>query len=94
MKRLFQISRYPSVLVFLLAGVSVVVFAFQTYNLLQMGMANLRYIREHGLLALQTGALIQLLQLMFFGAIALFFFLVFKVCESELVIRYRRWMER
>jgi len=94
MKRFLDISRYPGIIVFMLAGVSIVIVAFATVNLLQMSMANLRYIGEHGWLALQSGALIQLLQLLIFGAVALFFFVVFKICESELVIRYRNWKDR
>ncbi|MDU8927955.1 hypothetical protein RXV86_11220 [Alisedimentitalea sp. MJ-SS2] len=94
MKQLIRISGYPAILVFLLAGASITIVGFATYNLLQMGMANLRFIGEHGWLALRTGAFVQLLQLLLYGAVALFFFILFKICESELVIRYRRWMDR
>ena len=94
MKRFLDISRYPMLLVFALGGVSIVIVAFATVNLLQMGMANLRFIGEHGWLALKSGAFVQLLQLLLYGSIALFFFILFKICESELVIRYRQWMDR
>ena len=94
MKRLFQISRYPGLLIFLLAAISVVIVAFLTYNLLHMGMANLHFIQQHGWLALRSGGLMQLIQILAYGVVSLFFFIVFKVCESELVIRYRRWQDR
>ena len=94
MKRMFDISRYPGIAVFVLAGLSIVIVTFASYNLVQQGMANLRYIGEFGWLALQTGALVQLLQLLAYGAVALFFFILFKICESELVIRYRNWKDR
>ena len=94
MKRLFQVSRYPAVLVFLLAGLSAVIVAYASFNLLTISMANLHFIQAHGWLALRSGALIQLLGIAFYGVIALAFFLIFKICESELVLRYRRWQDR
>ncbi len=94
MKRLFQVSRYPAVLVFVLAGFSAVIVAYASFNLLTISMANLHFIQAHGWLALKSGALIQLLGIAFYGVIALAFFLIFKICESELVLRYRRWQDR
>ena len=103
MKRFFQVSRYPAVLVFVLAGFSAVIVAYASFNLLTISMANLHFIQAHGWLALRSGALIQLLgigaliQLLgiaFYGVIALASFLIFKICESELVLRYRRWQDR
>ena len=94
MKRLFQVSRYPAVLVFVLAGFSAVIVAYASFNLLTISMANLHFIQAHGWLALRSGALIQLLGIAFYGVIALAFFLIFKICESELVLRYRRWQDR
>lgn len=94
MKRLFRISRYPSLLVFTLAGISAVIVAYASYNLLTTSMANLRFLRQHGWLAFTSGGFLQLLQIAANGTAALAFFLVFKICESELVIRYRRWQDR
>ncbi|MDQ2090319.1 hypothetical protein [Marimonas arenosa] len=94
MKRVLRISSWPGILVFALAGVSIVIVGFFTYNLLQMSMANLRFLREHGWLAIEVGGLLQFLQLLIYGVVALFFFILFKICESELVIRYRRWQDR
>lgn len=94
MKRFFRISRYPAFLVFLLAGGAAVMVAYCSFNLLDLSMANLRFLRQHGWLAVTSGAWLQLLQIMFYGLVALAFYLLFKICESELVIRYRRWQER
>ena len=94
MKRFFQVSRYPAVLVFVLAGFSAVIVAYASFNLLTISMANLHFIQAHGWLALRSGALIQLLGIAFYGVIALASFLIFKICESELVLRYRRWQDR
>lgn len=94
MKRFLRISAYPGIVVFALAGVFVVIFAFTSYNLLQYGMANLHFLQEHGLTAIAEGGLVQLVWLLFYGTIALACFIGFKLCESELVIRYRRWQDR
>lgn len=94
MKGLLRISGYPAVLVFALAGVSAVIVAYASYNLLSMSMANLHFLRRHGWDALATGGLIQLLLIIATGAVALFFFVIFKICEAELVARYRRWQEK
>ncbi|MEZ5714547.1 MAG: hypothetical protein R3D85_04895 [Paracoccaceae bacterium] len=94
MKRVLRISRYPAALVFVLAGLSAVVVAFASYNLLAVSMANLHFLREHGWTAIRFGALWQLFEIVAYGVLALVFFLLFKICESELVLRYRRWQDR
>lgn len=94
MKRFLRISHYPSALVFVLAGISAVIVAYTTYNLLGVSMANLHFLREYGWTAVRFGALWQLFEIMAYGTLALIFFLLFKICESELVLRYRRWQDR
>ena len=94
MKRLFQVSRYPAIIVFALAGVSAAIVAYASYNLLTVSMANLHFIQKHGWIALTSGALLQLFEIALYGVIVLAFFLIFKICESELVLRYRRWQDR
>ena len=94
MKRLFQISRYPGIAVFAIAGLSLVLAAFATVNLLNLSMANLAFIRKHGWLAIKQGALVQLLELLVLGSAALACFVLFKICETELVMRYRNWQDR
>ena len=94
MKRLLNITRYPSLVIFFVAGASIMIVAFASYNLLQLGMANLRFVGEHGWQAIENGALLQMLQILGYGAVSLSSFIVFKICESELVQRARRWMNR
>ncbi len=94
MKRLFRISGYPGVLVFVLAGVAAAIFAYSTYNLLTVSMANLNFLREHGWLAVTSGGLVQLLGILAHGAVALACWLLFKACEADLIDRYRRWQDR
>lgn len=94
LKPMFQVSAYPGLLVFALCGASLAAVAYASVNLFSMSMANLAFLREHGWLAVTSGGLVQLLEIAFTGAIALAFFLVYKVCEGELVARYRRWQDR
>ena len=94
MKRLLRISRYPWIAVFALAGLTAAIVAYSSYNLLQASMANLHFLQRHGWQAIRFGALLQLLEIVIYGAMALTFFLLFKICESELVVRYRRWQDR
>ncbi len=80
---------YHSLLVFLAMGVLGTLFAVNSYNLLQLGMANYKFIAKFGWLALQEGALLQLLEISFSGLLSLAFYLGFKACEVELMIRWR-----
>jgi len=71
-----------------------VIFAYATLNLFQMSMANIRFIREFGWTAVMEGALFQLLQIAFSGAVAMTSYIGFKICESELVHRYHNWQDK
>ena len=86
-----DISRWPGILVFLLAGLTAVLFALVTVNLFTEAMASLRFLRQFGWTAIEHGALRQAAELLINGALALFLWLVFKCCEAELTDRYRRW---
>ena len=90
MRRL-DITRWPALLVFLLAGVAAVLSAFGTVNLFEQTMANIRFLTDYGLEAVELGALWQLLDLTLWGVMVLACFLCFKICETELVYRYRAW---
>lgn len=94
MKRLFDISLYPALFVFALSGVALAVVAYASFNLVDMSMANLSFLRRHGLVAVTSGGLVQFLEIGLTATVALTFFLVYKICESELILRYRRWLKR
>ncbi|KCV81230.1 hypothetical protein ATO10_13654 [Actibacterium atlanticum] len=90
----FNITRWPVFWVFCLAGGSVAVFAFVTVNLFSHAMANLTFIKEFGLMAIQHGALLQVAELMAWGALSLGCWLTFKACEQVLVNRYFGWAKQ
>lgn len=91
---LFNVTRWPSFLVFLFAGAVFSLFAFVTVNLFSQAMASLTFLREFGSEAVRHGALWQVGELILWGALSLSCWLAFKVCEGELVGRYQRWSRR
>jgi hypothetical protein len=91
LKRMLNLSLYPAVVVFMLAGGFTIIFAFSSYNLFQQAMANLHFLQRHGWVAVMDGGLLQLVQILGFGAISLASYFCFKACEVELLMRFRRW---
>jgi len=91
---LFNLTRWPSFLVFLLAGCGAATFAFVTVNLFTEAMASLTFLREFGPEAIRHGALLQVLELTAWGVVSLFCWLVFKICEQILEDRYLEWAGR
>ncbi len=91
---MLRIKTYPVVVVLLIAGALIVIFAYATLNLFQMSMANLRFLTEFGWTAVMQGGLTQLVQIILGGTIALLSYVGFKICETELVQRYHRWQNR
>lgn len=91
-KRLMSISRYPALIVFVLAGLFAVLFAFLATNLLQVAFANLAFLRTHGWVAVMEGGLVQLFGIVVNGTLALICIFGFKFCESDLSRRYWLWV--
>ena len=91
---LINLTCWPAVLVFLLAGCAAVCFAFVSVNLFTQAMANWRFLREFGWTAVEFGALWQVGQLLVWGSAALSCWLVFKICEQELEDRYLTWARK
>jgi hypothetical protein len=88
LRRLLNFTRYNAVIVFLLMGACGALFAWNTFGLAQMSMANVDFIRRFGWTGLADGGLLQLIMIVVKGYFSLLFYLGFKACEVELV---RRW---
>lgn len=88
---LFNVTRWPSVLVFLLAGGAAVCFAFVSVNLFSEAMASVRFLSTYKFEAIRFGAWVQVLELCLWGSLSLLCWLAFKICEGELVDRYQKW---
>ncbi len=91
---LFNITRYPSILVFLLAGAAAVIFAFVTYNLFSQAMASVDFLSRHTWDAIRFGGLWQVAELLLWGSLSLSCWLTFKICEQVLEDRYLDWAHR
>ncbi len=89
LRRWLHPASYNFIVVFLAMGVFATMFAVNSYNLLQLGLANYRFVSKFGLVALMEGGLVQMLQLSFSGLVSLGFYLAFKACEIEMMIRWR-----
>ena len=91
---LFNLTRWPSGLVFLFAGFAAAIFAFVTVNLFAQAYASVEFIGEHRFEAIRHGALWQVLELLAWGTLALVSWLSFKLCEGILQDRYLLWARR
>jgi hypothetical protein len=91
---IFKITRWPSILVFLLAGCVAIILAFVTANLFSYAMANVEFVRDFGFEALKNGAVVQIVELAFWGVLAMCCWYIFKVCEHILEDRYIAWSNK
>ena len=80
---------YNSLVLFLVMGVFAALFAWNSFNLIHLAMENFRFLRQFGALAIMEGGLWQLLEIILYGYLSLAFYLGFKICEAELVNRWR-----
>lgn len=90
LRHLLNFSRLPAVVVFLLMGACGAFFAWNTFDLVQVSMANFDFIRRFGLIAVMDGGFLQLAGIVVKGYISLLFYFGFKLLESELVQRWRK----
>ncbi len=71
-------------LTFIVLGVSFLVGALGTLNLVSLLSANLQLLRDYGLMALMDGAFVQLVELVAQGLLSCVAYVVFKTCEHRL----------
>jgi uncharacterized membrane protein (Fun14 family) len=79
---------YHSVVLILLMGACSVGFAWLSYGLIKVAMANVDFLTEYGLRAISEGGLLQLVIIGIKSFLALLFYLGFKGIEHELLIRW------
>ena len=69
----------------LLMGAFGLVFGLSSANLFHLIVQTLRYIAEHGAMAVMEGALGQLFWLIFYGYLAVIAYVLIKACERALM---------
>ena len=89
MRRFLILSRYHSVVLFLMLAICATGFAWNTYGLVMVAMANAAFLLEHRLTAVVEGGLLQAGLLALRGLGALLFYIGFKGIETELIARWR-----
>jgi hypothetical protein len=89
--RWLEIHSYHAVVLFFAMGACVALFAWSSYNLANLAIANFRFLSEYGWLAVMEGGLWQLLEIGVYAVLSLAFYLGFKSCEHELVDRWSHW---
>lgn len=90
LRHLLNFSCLPAVVVFLLMGACGALFAWNTFDLAQVSMANVDLIRRFGWMAVMDGGFLQLAGIVAKGYLSLLFYFGFKLLESELVQRWRK----
>jgi hypothetical protein len=80
----------PAWLTFLAMGVAVGGFALCSVNLFELFHANFRLLATYGVMAALDGGLLQLVELVVWGYLALAFYVVFKGCLDGLLHRIHR----
>jgi len=83
----------PALLSFFVMGLAVGGFALCSFNLFELFHANFQLIATYGAMAAFDGGLLQFLQLVAWGYIALAFYVVFKGCLDGLLHRIHRARE-
>lgn len=90
-KRWLEIHSYRSPVLFLAMGACAAVFAWNSYNLVTLAMANLGFLRHAGWFAVMEGGLWQLGEIALSATLSLASYFVFKSCEHELIHRWLTW---
>ena len=85
--KLYELFYRHPLITFLLLVISGFAFGVMTLNIFRLFAANWNFIKTHGVMALQEGALVQTLELFITGLISMIFFLMFKFCERILIDR-------
>jgi hypothetical protein len=89
MKRWLILQNWHIAALFLGLAASAALFAWTTFNLYGVAVANFNFIKQYGAMALFDGGLQQFVEICFDGFVSLLLFLLFKGCETEIVKRWR-----
>jgi uncharacterized membrane protein (Fun14 family) len=88
MKKWLRPKAYHSVVLIMIMGLCSIGFAWLTYGLIKVAMANVEHLTMAGLMGVTDGGLVMLIFTGIKAAFALMFYLGFKGIEHELLIRW------
>ncbi len=89
MPRWMDLSRWNAIALFLAMAICALIVAWLGFGLINLAMANVAFLRDHGLMAIAEGGALQALLLALRGLALLLAFFAFKAIETELVHRWR-----
>jgi len=89
MRHWSDLGRFHWIVLLLAMAAASVSIAWNSYGLIMLSMANIRFLERYGLLAVREGGLLQLLLIAAKGLFALLSYLLFKGIEVELMQRWR-----
>ncbi len=87
---LHRLFHGPAWLTFIAMGVATAGFALCSFNLFELFRANIRLLATYGAMAAFDGGVVQFLELVGWGYLALAFYVVFKGCVDGLLQRVHR----
>ncbi len=85
MQKLRSILTAHWLLTLFIMGLAGLAFGICTYSLFDLIRANFALVAEHGWIALQDGAAMQLVELVIYGYLGILAYIVLKACEKVLV---------
>jgi hypothetical protein len=89
MRNWSDLKRFHWIVLLIGMAAASVSIAWNSYELITLSMANVRFLETHGLLAVMEGGLVQFLVISAKGFVALLSYLLFKGIEDELMQRWR-----
>jgi hypothetical protein len=94
MRHWLDLRRPPAALLFLVMAALAGAAAWLSFGLINLAMANYGFLAHHGLRALAEGGLVQALGICLRALAVVACYFGFKLIETELTLRYRRWIGR
>lgn len=88
MYRWYHPARHPTFVLLPLMAIVSAAFALNSFDLARLAIANITYIRNHGVMAVFDGGLLQMGLLIIQGMFSLLCYLYFKAIEHVLMARW------
>jgi hypothetical protein len=89
MRRWLLLSSYHWLVLFAALALTAGALAWMSFGLINVAMANVEFLKRHGLMAIREGGLRQAAEIGAQAMVVLLLYFVFKAIETELIHRWR-----
>ncbi|WP_309666688.1 hypothetical protein [Tabrizicola sp.] len=89
MRHWLSLASYHWAALFAALALFAAILAWVSFGLINLAMANVDFLRHHGVMAIREGGLLQLTVIGAKALLALISYLCFKAIEAELIHRWR-----